>query len=266
MLDARSPANLILRTLTVILLLGWAWQLWRWTIPLEQFIQSYLPAISSESIHVFQQAWGLTLGLCGLIALGADWLHSRRLLTLSMGYASLSLFLIFVLIFRSKTYQWGNLIEHSIQWTLPLVFAFYRFEPHQLKSQWALRILIAATFFGHGLYAIGYYDVPASYLQMVHQIFGFDAASAERFLFAAGVLDMITVVGLLLPQLWRYVLYYAIVWGFLTAMARLVAYWDASIWLESLDIWLNQTLIRLGHGGLPLVLWLLERGKMANTQ
>jgi len=259
MLAERSAAKRILQVLTVLLLLGWGWQLWRWTIPLAPFVQSYFPDVEFQLISLFQQAWGLTLGICGLVALFVEAKRSRRAIRLTMGFASLSLLLIFLLLFRAKSYQWGNLIEHSIQWTLPLVFVYYSFRSHEARSQWVLRILIAGTFFGHGLYAIGYYDVPSNYLQMVHNIFAWEPASAERFLFAAGVLDMVTVIGLLIPGVWRYVLYYAIVWGFLTAMARIVAYWDASIWLESLDIWLNQTLIRLGHGGIPLVLWLLER-------
>lgn len=256
----RSPANLLLCILTSLLLFGWAWQLWRWSIPLEGFVQTLFPSIEATSILSFQQGWGITLGLCGLLALGADFLRSQRLIYLSMGYASLSLLLVFLLLFRAKSYQWGNLIEHSIQWTLPLVFAYYRFQNHHIRSQWVLRILIAATFLGHGLYALGFYGgFPAGYLQMVHNVFGFETAGAERFLMLAGILDMITVVGLLITPLWRYALYYAIVWGFMTAMARIVAYWDVSIWLESLDIWLNQSLIRLGHGGIPLVLWLLEK-------
>ncbi|MEL7530739.1 MAG: hypothetical protein AAFN10_05495 [Bacteroidota bacterium] len=261
MLAERSAAKRILQALTVLLLLGWAWQLWRWTIPLAQFVQSIFPELSTQAIATFQQAWGLTLGLCGLVALMPEGKRSQRVTKLAMGFASLSLLLIFLLMFRAKSYQWGNLIEHSIQCALPLVYAYFCFQEYDLRSQWILRILIAATFFGHGLYAIGYYDVPSNYLQMVHNIFAWEPASAERFLFAAGVLDMITVVGLFIPQLWRYVLYYAIVWGFMTAMARVVAYWDGSIWLESLDIWLNQTLIRLGHGGIPLVLCLLERDR-----
>ena len=259
MLGERLAARRILQVLTVLLLLGWAWQLWRWTIPLAQFIQTTFPRISEGAIANFQQAWGLAIGLCGLVAMLPEARRSRRAINSSMGFASLSLFLIFLLMFRAKSYQWGNLIEHSIQCALPLVFAYYSFQAHDHRSQWVLRLLIAGTFFGHGLYAIGYYDVPSNYLQMVHNVFGFEPAVAERFLFGAGVLDMITVVGLLVPQLWRYVLYYAILWGFMTAMARVVAYWDSSIWLESLDIWLNQSLIRLGHGGIPLVLWLLER-------
>ncbi len=259
MLAERSAAKRILQALTVLLLLGWAWQLWRWTIPLTQFVQSVFPNVRLESITSFQQSWGILLGLCGLVVLIPEDRRSRRVLYSAMLFASISLLLIFLLKFRAKSYQWGNLIEHSIQCALPLVYAYYAFREHDLRSQWILRLLIAGTFFGHGLYAIGYYDVPSNYLQMVHNIFGFEPAIAERFLFAAGVLDMITVVGLLIPQLWRYLLYYAIIWGFMTAMARVVAYWDSSIWLESLDIWLNQSLIRLGHGGIPLVLWLLER-------
>ncbi|MEM6347966.1 MAG: hypothetical protein AAF927_29020 [Bacteroidota bacterium] len=259
MLAERSAAKRILQVLTVLLLLGWAWQLWRWTIPLAQFGQSIFPSLDETAIANFQRAWGILIALCGFIVLLPEDKRPRKVLYLAMGFASLSLLLIFLLKFRAKSYQWGNLIEHSIQCALPLIYAYYAFQEHNLRMQWVLRLLIAGTFFGHGLYAIGYYAVPGNYLQMVHNVFGFEPASAERFLFAAGVLDMLTVVGLLVPKLWRYVLYYAIIWGFMTAMARIVAYWDSSIWLESLDIWLNQTLIRLGHGGIPLVLWLLER-------
>ncbi|MEL6593355.1 MAG: hypothetical protein AAFQ68_24870, partial [Bacteroidota bacterium] len=240
-----------------LLLLGWAWHLWRWGVPLSLWFDVTEPA----RLAMWQKAWSFGLAGAAVASLGSQEFASKNWFLGLMSFASASLLLIFVLKLVEKDYQWGNLIEHSIQWTMPLVLVFaHRFDIGQ-QAQWVLRILIAATFFGHGLYAIAYYPVPGSYLEMVESILGLGPAFGERFLWWAGLLDLITVVGLLLPRVWRYVLYYAIVWGFLTALARIVAHWEWTLWLGSLDQWLHQTLIRLGHGGIPLFLYLVDRTK-----
>jgi hypothetical protein len=276
-----NPPNripILMRWLLIALILGWAWQMFRWSIPLrsllwnqelmEGLIQNWFGItwaeyagnpLASRVIDRIQYGLGAVFLLSGLGALFLP--ISWRKLRWSLGItASLILLFVFYLLFREQFYRWGNLVEHSIQMTLPILFCWVVYRQSDPKLIWLMKAVIALTFLGHGLYAIGYYPVPGKYIDMLVSIVGLKEAQCLVVLKIAGVLDVLVAVLIWFPRLTRYVLYYAIVWGSLTALARVVAYWEWAMWVSSLDQWLNQTLIRLGHGGVPLALyWMIHR-------
>ena len=122
-----------------------------------------------------------------------------------------------------------------------------------------LRIVIAMTFISHGLYAIGYYPLPGVFIEMTTAILGVSEETAIVFLKVMGVLDFVASVFILLPypKLIKLGLFYCIVWGILTALARPVAFYYPEFWLESLHQWLYQAVFRLPQGLLPLVAFLI---------
>ncbi|MEL6843093.1 MAG: hypothetical protein AAFP02_07740, partial [Bacteroidota bacterium] len=93
MLADRLPANLLLRILSFLLLLGWAWHLWRWGVPLSLWFDSLAPA----TLTMWQKVWGLGLAGAAVASLGSQEFASKNWFLGLMSFASASLLLIFVL-------------------------------------------------------------------------------------------------------------------------------------------------------------------------
>ena len=91
-------------------------------------------------------------------------------------------------------------------------------------------------------------------------MFGFtDINTVKLFLKIMGILGFV-VAGLIFWKLtFPVAVWYCIVWGTLTALARIIAnvYWAS--FSEDLHQWWFETLYRFVHGGLPLFLWWLSR-------
>lgn len=157
-----------------------------------------------------------------------------------------------------KQYQWPQFTEHAAQALAPLLLAHHNWEAARLKRWlWAAIIL---TFGSHGLYALGWpFPQPGNFHEMVKAILALEPPAATVFLWAAGGLDMLVCVGLLVRPAARVALAYAAVWGLLTALARMVAYWDE----ELMTRWLFETLVRLPHSLLPLAgVWWVNSGSV----
>ena len=118
-----------------------------------------------------------------------------------------------------------------------------------------MKVAIALTFTCHGLYAVGYYPMPVTFLQMLKAILNMEGAPALAFLKVAGLLDFVVAIGIFLKKRWAVpVLGYAVAWGFLTSMARIFGnfYWDFP--LESLDQWVFEAVYRFPHFLVPMAL------------
>ncbi|HKY55565.1 MAG TPA: hypothetical protein VJM08_14715 [Anaerolineales bacterium] len=88
-----------------------------------------------------------------------------------------------------------------------------------------MRIGIFGVFLGHGIFAL---EGKQRFVEMIQSLVPIDAAPATSLLFAIGIMDiLIAFLVVLRPQ--KYVLAYATVWAFMTAVARITAgdpVWD----------------------------------------
>lgn len=170
--------------------------------------------------------------------------------------AGIGLIFLAVLLTVTKNYKIGQFMEYSIQFTSPfLLLSYISYKWVQQNLLLILKLLIAFTFIGHGLYAIGYYPVPGYFVDMVIRIFECSESFARCFLMIAGILDMVIAIGLFLPnkKFVKYCLVWAVIWGFSTAIARVIGnFYSDFIW-HSLHQTVYEMAYRLPHGLLPLL-------------
>lgn len=271
-----------LRFFCFFLLFGRAWQHLRWDAPFRALLwdQNIMEAwvtqftsyewsewIRSETVDGNIQNWIMGFGLLylvgaiGVLLVNKKWPRKPTIFFFGM-LTSCLMFLAF-LYCKEKFYHGGQFLEYAIQFSLPslLVYAIF-YNALNDRYQFVLKLVIGATFLGHGLYALGYYPVPGNFVQMTLSIFPFFSESAAfLYLKIAGILDLLAVVFLFIPRLVKPAVYYCIGWGFLTACARVLANFYPELWLDSIDQWLPETLYRLGHGGVPLILLFLINQK-----
>jgi len=207
-------------------------------------------------LKYFQQSIGLFFLLMAFfvfsqIAIGEKrW--SKKLALALLFFSSVILLLFALLHTKDKFFHFGQFLEFTIQWSLPLLLFYFLFHGLSKRLLFFFRIAIAATFIGHGLYALGYYPVPGHYVQMLISFFGCSEEAANNILTIAGMLDLVAAIGIFIPRMENYCLVYCVGWGFLTAFARLVTNVHFTFLGSGLDQWLFEVLVRLGHGGLPL--------------
>jgi hypothetical protein len=177
--------------------------------------------------------------------------------------SGIGLIFLAVLLTITKNYKLGQFMEYSIQFTSPfLLLSFIKYKWIQQNLLFILKLLIALTFVGHGLYAIGYYPVPGYFVDMVIRIFKCSESFARTFLTIAGILDMMLAIGLFLPNksIVKYCLLWAVIWGFSTAIARVVGNYYPDFIMRSLHQTIYEMAYRLPHGLLPVLgLLLLDR-------
>ena len=168
------------------------------------------------------------------------------------------LFLQAVLAYKDKFYHLAQFFEYGIQVGTPLLLLYVcSLQLQYSKMLLWVRLLVAFTFAGHGLYALGVYPLPGHFVDMTITILGVSETTAANFLFVIGVLDLLAAVGVFVPRLARISFLYAALWGTLTALARVVAGFYPDFWQDSLHQNLYQTVYRLPHGILPLIGYLL---------
>lgn len=251
---------------------GRAWQHLFWDAPYRTFFwdESLLKPVienwfgvswttyaTSSTTDFFVQSLIVGKGVLYTIAAISSLLitkSNKKLLKIPIFIGGLSLVVLTVLLTKEKFYHFAQFFEHSIQFSLPFVLLYSLKEKYsEERLYFVLKILIAVTFFSHGLYAFGAYPVPGKFVDMVINIFGCSESFALSFLYVAGILDFILAVLIFIPKLNKYALIYAVVWGLLTALARVVAnfYWDFPI--QSLHQNLYQVIYRLPHGITPLI-------------
>ena len=185
---------------------------------------------------------------------------------IALGISFIILVFIALLYHLEKFQTAGQFFEYSLQFMTP-VFLFYYFRYGSSNTfLYLLKFSIAFTFFSHGLYALGFYPVPGLFVSMTMNILHCSNTFALNFLMVVGVLDLIFSVGLFLPgRAFKISIYYCIVWGFLTAFARIVAHVDFSFLGSTLHQWWFQTLFRVPHFVIPLVVLKLINGNNAKV-
>lgn len=264
---------LLLCVLTVFF--GRAWQFLFWDAPyrtlfwdenlLKSLVESILNIswyeyVTSSSTDNFINNLVLGTGFVFFFAAIGSVIYLTKKTKLSKFLVQLGGFnLVFLsfLLMKDKYYQFGQFFEHSIQFSVPFVFLLnVNDEKRDLKN--LLKILIAVVFVSHGLYAIGYYPVPGNFQDMVIQIFSFSEENARLFLKFAGVLDFVVALAIFIPKTAKVALVYAVVWGLLTAFARIVANFQIDFFWQTIHQELYGTLYRLSHGLIPLIVLILE--------
>lgn len=164
--------------------------------------------------------------------------------------------------FIKSEFELPMLVEHGGQILSPilLVIALSLGVRHRITVTTAI-IAFWMTFAGHGLYAVGIWPTPATFVGMTRVISGLDADSAKLFLLVVGILDLTICFGIAIPFLRRTCALYALIWGMLTAAARPVAgmSWDLNYW--GADQFLHESVYRAPHVFIPLYLFLLWSSK-----
>ena len=172
----------------------------------------------------------------------------------------IGLVVLSLLMMKEKFYHAAQFFEHSIQFGLPFVLLYsYSRNLNPSRLIFMLKILIAFTFISHGLYAFGFYPVPGNFVDMVIQIFGFSETTSITLLYIAGILDFFIAALLFIPKVQMYALWYAFIWGLLTALARIVANFYIDFPLQSIHQNLHEVLYRLPHGLTPLLVIMLTK-------
>ena len=269
----------LLKVLCICVFVGRAWQHLFWDIPLREFLwdQQLLEGIvqfitgSTWQAYVTNPAtdstiqWiirGLGVGCIAVIFATIFVQRNRRWTGVLLSAGGIYLTLLALLYWKEKFLAIGQFMEYTIQWMTPLLLYYVVFRsPTVQRVQLALKIAIALTFAGHGFYALGWHPVPGHFTEMLITIFGVSESGATLILQVAGILDIVAAIGIFIPRVQRPMLIYCIIWGTLTALARIVANVYIDFFWQSLHQWWYEMLFRLPHGGLPLLLYWMVRRK-----
>ena len=151
-------------------------------------------------------------------------------------------------------------VEYGGQILIPviLVMALALGVRHRVTVVTAIVALIT-TFAGHGCYALGLWPVPANFSAMTSVILQVEHETAVGILRAVGILDFVICIGIFVPSLRRACALYAVVWGFLTAIARPVAGMSLGLIYWGADYFIHEAVLRAPHFLIPLYLFVLWR-------
>ncbi len=212
------------------------------------------------------QAWTFAVGCFFVISGGCVWFSPRykRWIALALVVGGSLLVLLSLFYVLEKGGQWPIFLEHSLQWGSPFFLLFFiRMEEKLGRALiFAMKIAAAATFIGHGLYALNIFPRPGGFVQMILDGLGVEETQAIAILKVAGILDFISASLIFLSPRWaRIGLFYMLVWGAATAFARIVAHWHSAFWLSTLEQWTHEFIFRFPHFLIPLFLLLnLKKG------
>ena len=265
----------ILRVCCFLLFLGRGWQHVFWDAPYrtilwnQGLLQGIVENLSSMSwneyvtsplvdsyIQRFIEAIGifyLGLALFSLFVSKKMVKASKLLLV-----GSLSLFVLSFLYFMAKFFAIGMLIEHAIQFGLPLtLYLAVVKEESVIKYLNLFKTLIALTFIGHGMFAFGIHPTPGPFIDMFINVFSVSEETALYLLKVAGSLDFLVGILIFIPEVAKGALAFNIFWGIVTACARSFAHIDGELLGMTSHQWIFETIYRLPHGLFPLAVYLL---------
>ncbi|WP_299624764.1 hypothetical protein [uncultured Tenacibaculum sp.] len=275
----------LLKLSVFFIFIGRAWQHLFWDAPYRTFFwdESLLKPIvenwfgvswttyaTSPNTDVFVQSLIISKGILYCIAAVSSLLitkKNKKVFKIPIYLGGLSLIILTLLLTKEKFYHFAQFFEHSIQFGLPFVLLYTLKDSFNLdRLIFTLKVLIAITFFSHGLYAFGAYPVPGKFVDMVINIMGVSESFAITFLYVAGILDFVLAVLIFIPKVDTYALIYAVAWGLLTALARIVANFYIDFPIQSIHQNLYQVIYRLPHGLVPLLVLFLNRSIIRNEQ
>ena len=180
--------------------------------------------------------------------------NNRKYLKFPILLGAWLLVILSILSAKDKFYHYGQFFEHAIQFGVPFVLVMITKAEMSIKRlSLVLKILIAVTFTSHGLYALGYYPIPGYFIDMTISTLNVNEDTAVLFLNIVGALDLVLAVMIFVPKLSKYFLVYAFIWGILTALARIVAFFNVDFITSSIHQTLYLVIYRLAHGFIPLL-------------
>lgn len=196
------------------------------------------------------------LGLIFTLVGGCVWfLNEKRKWPLYALIGGLVLFTPYLwLHFFGQFLNLALLFEFTGQLAAPVVLIFIYKKGNFTKAFTFLKIAIAITFIAHGLYAMNIAPLPQKFVSMTIKGLGLDQGLAVKFLFWAGVMDLLVAIGVFIPKIRKPALVYMIAWGFLTAFARIYTNFYGYDALHSLHQWVWAFTVRSAHFMIPLIL------------
>jgi len=276
---------LIVQIATVLLFVGRAWQHIFWDAPFRSLLwdegwmsrivesvlnlswDNYITSVEIDGkIQSTIYGFGLFYLLCAFMALMIQkW---KKVAGFFMILGAVSLTLLAALYCKERFFSVGQFFEYSIQFSTPiLLYLMVKRNAITEKIVLFLKVIIALTFICHGLYALNYYPRPGLFVDMTLSILGVNENIAELFLTVAGVLDFVIGIGIFLPFRYsKYILIYAIFWGFATTFARLWANVYFDFFWQSLHQWWYEAAYRIPHFLIPLTLYLFLKNEFTSQQ
>jgi hypothetical protein len=163
--------------------------------------------------------------------------------------------------FINSDYVPEQLIEHAIKVFLPIsLFISFEKRSFSRKNIFFLKVLVALTFIGHGTFALGLNYVPGGFVSMTTTILGLSVDQAFIFLKIAGALDFIFAALMFVnSKMLRYSAIYLVSWGLITAFARLAYGLSIPTNIETVTYYAANTVYRIPHGLIPLLLVVLDK-------
>jgi len=209
-----------------------------------------------EGFTKFNSVVFLMAAFCCLFWDKINWTRLKRFI---VGLGLWLLVLLAICMVKDRNYDFLQLFELSIQFTAPfLLWKNIKMNSENKNIIFGLKVAIALTFIPHGLFAMGVPYLPGHFIDMTIIILGVNETQATQFLFSVGFLDVLFSLLIFVPKLSKYVLWYMIIWGFITAFSRLIAGFNINFLSSSLHGSTYLTIYRLSHGILPLIVLLLE--------
>jgi len=177
---------------------------------------------------------------------------------------SFGLFILAILYCKEKFFHVGQFFEYMIQFISPIVLYLVLFTEVEFKKIRLIALIaIAFTFSCHGLYAIGYYPRPGSFVDMTLNTLPITEPTAHLMLKIAGILDFVVAIAIFIPKISYPALVYAFIWGGLTALARLAGHFHVEFLWNTFSQWTWEVLIRIPHALLPLFVLIADRPEVS---
>lgn len=224
---------------------------------------SWAAYIRSSEVATWGKSFGYDMGYfflgCAVLTLVFRFLPKWVNLCWSILATVALLFLAFAL-FQAQAFRAGQFFEYSAQIASPLLLYCWYYQSLKIpRFALFLKIILAFTFIGHALYAIGYYPIPGKFIGMTNRGFGVTDELSKTILLAVGWLDIVASIGLFLPfrKIQLASVIYMITWGAMTAFARIWANYYPSLGWYSLQQWIPETMFRVPHFILGVVLFCL---------
>jgi hypothetical protein len=211
----------------------------------------------------------------GYIQLGIQWIgglflfagiaalfirHIPSWLKVIVGLGGVFLAILAGMYMKEKFFHLGQLLEYSLQVGAPFfLLAALKQNLNHRKLVLVMKGAIALTFICHGLYAVGFYPRPGTFMDMTINILGVGNEEAVQFLWAAGILDFLASILIFLPGRWSKIgLLYCVFWGAATSFARIAGNFYIDFWWSSLHQWLPEMIFRFPHFLIPLAVFQWE--------
>ena len=203
--------------------------------------------------------------LC-ILSIACVWPWRNRIRSVFIGLLFIPLTIMLFARWAQHGYDLLWPLEFCLRLSLPLFFLLTLRVQNKSASPLFTVLLFAcaATFIGHGFYAIGWYPTPVTFRYMLGNFISFETATVDVLLILIGIVDVL--VGLLV--LWKPmrgpILIWMSIWGFLTAAMRL-GFIDSYFIADTAGPAISDWLERLAHGFIPLACYLWHRQATSDT-